>query len=111
MKLSEIDKSKLPVKVISNITKGIFAVTFIGDEHALIYNNNGEPHAYRVNADIWSPCETPKTKVALYMYKLKTHTYWMHSPVYFTDDEDAKVSLGKDCELKRIMWSEVEVEQ
>jgi DNA-binding GntR family transcriptional regulator len=113
MKLSELDKSTLPVKVVSNITKGIFTVFFIGDQHALIYNALGEAHAYRIDADIdeWSLCETPKQKVALYAYKHKDDTRWTLRDIFFKDDKDFKYSLycHEGTEYKRLLWSETEI--
>ena len=92
MKLSEIDKSKLPIKVVSDIIGDVFTVIFMNDEHALLTDNLGTPGGYHVDRDMWSPYQEPKTKVALYAYKLKSQTYWMQSHVYFTDDEDAIAS-------------------
>lgn len=111
MKLSEIDKSKLPVKVVSNTSGEIFRVAFVDDEYALVYNSHSKPCAFLIDDDCWSLCEEPKQKVALYMYKHKLSKCWSQTAGFYKDEAEARknFTLHADCEVRRLMWSEVEV--
>lgn len=111
MKLSEIDKSERPVKVVSKVTGEIFKVTCMDDKYALVYDDKSEPHIYRSDADLWSPYQEQKPKRALYAYKTKRGDEWAVSSFFYKSDKEFidYMSDVEEFECQRLLWSEVEV--
>jgi len=109
MKLSELDKSKLPIKVQqSNGT--VWKVVFVGLTYTICRSPKEEVW-FASNSDHWSLYEEPKPKYALYAYKKKTDKRWIVRDYMYEDDNDFKTVLELDdkYEFKRLMWSEVEL--
>lgn len=109
MKLSEIDKSKLPIKIMRGGL--LYTVKYIGDYYAILTNDLGAEITFDISYDIWSPYQEPKPKVALYRYKGKTTNKWYPTDVYCLDDDDFKNQHRHMAytEFERLIWSEVEV--
>lgn len=113
MKLSEIDKNKLPIKVVC--TDGdeptVFTIKYLSDYLAVLEFDNGYETPAPIHLDIWSLHEEPKTKVALYMYKHEGDTRWTLRDIFFKDDKDFKYSrlCHEGTEFKRLVWSEIEI--
>jgi len=110
VKLSELDKTKLPVKVVANNSSNkIYTLKFLDADHAVLSDENGSVNFFSPNVDHWSLYEEPKPKYALYAYKLKSMSYWIPSGIFFKDDAEAVEVFGEHCQLKRLMYSEVEL--
>lgn len=109
MKLSEIDKSKLPVK----ITRGglIYTVKYVGDYYAVLNNELGAEITFDASCDIWSPYQEQKPKRALYAYKTKRGDEWAVSSFFYKSDKEFidYMSDVEEFECQRLLWSEVEV--
>ncbi len=114
MKLSELDKSKLPVKVMNATTGQIYNILYVGELFAFCNVMRQEDVCetkVSIDSDNWSLLEQPKTKVALYMFKRIDMPRWFLTELFHKDDDAFKTALHipPNVEYKRLMWSEVEV--
>ena len=113
MKLSEIDKSKLPVKVVSTDDDDptVFTIKYLSHYLAVLEFGNGYETQAPIHLDIWSLYEEPKQKVALYRFKGQMTGQWNITTVYCLNDEDFKNEHPHIAytAFERVLWSEVEV--
>lgn len=111
MQLNELDKSKLPVKVVSGVSGNVYNIKYIGKQHILAEDEDGKEYFLTFESDRWSPYQEPKIKVALYAFKPKHARRWFLTENFYANDEDYLNSILFDpsIEFKRLMWSEMEV--